>query len=80
MEKQLNESTQYNFVQPEHYRKGSREVWQMMVDIWGVDAFKLFCEMNAFKYRMRLGSKPNESVDQDLEKAKWYEAKINELK
>jgi hypothetical protein len=29
--------------------------------------------MNAFKYRMRLGDKPEQPIERDLEKAKWYE-------
>ena len=52
----------------------------MMVDIWGEEAFIAHCEMCAFKYRMRLGDKPYQSVEQDLEKARWYESKARELK
>lgn len=36
--------------------------------------------MNAFKYRMRLGLKPEQSVERDLEKANWYEQKAKELR
>jgi hypothetical protein len=28
---------------------------------------------------MRLGSKPDQPVEQDLKKAQWYEAKVKEL-
>ena len=36
--------------------------------------------MNAFKYRMRAGLKPEQSVQRDLEKAKWYEDKAIQLR
>ncbi|MFZ9302868.1 MAG: DUF3310 domain-containing protein [Sediminibacterium sp.] len=69
----------YDYINPEHYKTLNKEVWEMMVDIWGKDAFKLHCQMCAFKYRMRLGSKPNQPIEQDLKKAQWYENKIKEL-
>ena len=52
----------------------------MMIDIWGVDKFISYCEMNCFKYRMRLGNKPGENNQKELSKIKWYENKIKELK
>lgn len=70
----------YDFVNPPHYKEGGKEVWEMMIDIWGVDAFITFCEINAFKYRMRLGKKPEQPIERDLSKAKWYENKAIELK
>lgn len=70
----------YDYVNPDHYKKGDKEVWQMMVDIWGREAFVKHCEMCAFKYRMRIGEKPNQPVDRDLEKARWYEAKAKEVR
>jgi hypothetical protein len=36
--------------------------------------------MTAFKYRMRLGLKPDQPIGRDLEKAMWYENKANELR
>lgn len=70
----------YDHVRPSHYKQNSKEVWEMMIDIWGEDAFIKFCEINAFKYRMRLGLKPDQPIEQDLAKARWYENKANELK
>lgn len=69
----------YDHVNPDHYKKMSKEVWEMMVDIWGQEAFIKHCEMTAFKYRMRIGSKPDQPAERDLEKARWYEAKAKEL-
>jgi hypothetical protein len=63
----------YEYVNsPDHYHDFSKEAWEMMIDIWGEEKFVAFCEMNAFKYKMRLGSKPNEPLERDLDKANWY--------
>ena len=72
-------ATEYDHINPDHYKTGSVEVFDMMVSIYGKEKAKVFCELNAFKYRMRLGSKPNNSVEQELEKIKWYESKLKEL-
>ena len=70
----------YDFINPQHYKNFSKEVWEMMVDIWGTDKFVNYCEICSFKYRMRAGSKPGQAPERDLEKATWYEDKIRELK
>ena len=62
---------------PKHYTQGSKEVIDMMVDIWGKESVAIYCEINAFKYRMRAGLKGN--ATEDIEKAKWYENKRLEL-
>ena len=64
---------------PKHYNNYSKEVIDMMIDIWGVEKTIAFCEMNAFKYRMRMGTKPENSIEQDLKKEKWYLDKAKEL-
>lgn len=65
---------------PNHYNATSVEVWEMMLAIWGKEKFIAFCEMNAFKYRMRLGLKDAKSPLTDLDKAKWYEGKAADLR
>lgn len=52
----------------------------MMLAIWGRQAYIAHCEMCAFKYRMRLGSKQGESVEDDLSKARWYEQMASKLR
>jgi hypothetical protein len=70
----------YDFINPSHYtEQSSKEVWEMMVDIWGVEKFIAYCEMCSFKYRMRLGKKPDQPIERDLRKAEWYENKRREL-
>lgn len=75
-----SEKESYDFINPNHYKSFSKEVIDMMVDIWGKEAVATHCEITAFKYRMRLGNKPDQPIERDLEKARWYEAKANELK
>lgn len=74
-------NTQYEYVNhPSHYNNYSMEVIDMMRKIYGDENTALFCEMNAFKYRMRMGTKPDNSIQQDLKKEKWYLNKANEIK
>lgn len=71
----------YEYVNhPSHYNNYDMEVIDMMVNIWGKEATALWCEMTAFKYRMRMGTKPDNSLEQDLNKEKWYLNKKNEIK
>ena len=76
----LAEVKPYDYINPNHYKQGSKEVIEMMQDIWGKEKLIAYCEMNAFKYRMRAGLKPEQSVQRDLEKAKWYSDKANRLR
>lgn len=70
----------YDYINPSHYKSCGKETFEKMIDIWGVEAFISHCEMTAFKYRMRLGLKPDQPIGRDLEKAMWYENKANELR
>lgn len=64
---------------PSHYNNYDKEVIDMMINIWGKEQTAIFCKLNAFKYRMRMGTKPENDILQDLKKEKWYLAKYNEL-
>lgn len=65
-------------VRPDHYKSDGLETWEQMVKLFGVHDFMIFCKLNAFKYRMRAGKKTPDPTT-DIEKAKWYEQKIQEL-
>lgn len=67
-------------INPDYYKRTSKEVYQMMIDIWGVEAYIAHCEMCAFKYRMRLGEKPDQPIERDLGKARWYEDMARRLR
>lgn len=76
-----NHPSKYEMVNhPNHYNEYDIEVIDMMERIWGVEATILFCQMNAFKYRQRMGLKPGQPIEQDLNKEKWYLKKAKELK
>ena len=70
----------YDFINPDHYKKYSVEVIDMMIAIYGKEKTAAYCELNAFKYRMRMGEKPEQPIERDLEKEKWYINKANELR
>ena len=70
----------YDHINPSHYKQSGKEVIEMEIAIWGKDAVAIHCEIAAFEYRMRLGLKPEQPIERDLEKAKWYENKAKELK
>jgi len=63
---------------PKHYNQYPVEVIDMMIRIWGEEATRTFCILNAFKYRMRVGHK--DDIEDDLAKEKWYLDKAEELK
>lgn len=65
---------------PSHYNNYSMEVIDMMRYIWGTENTALWCEMTAFKYRMRMGTKPENPIRQDLDKEAWYLEKAKELR
>ena len=65
---------------PSHYNNYSVEVIDMMESIYGTEAMAKWCEMTAFKYRMRMGTKPDNSIEQDLKKERWYLDKYEEFK
>lgn len=82
MEGKASKQEIYDFINPDHYKSSSssKEVIDMMIDIWGIEAVMLHCEITAFKYRMRIGKKPGQSIENELNKALWYENKAKELR
>ncbi len=74
------ESKEYDYINPDHYKRGGKETIEKMVDIWGTSAVATHCEITAFKYMERLGAKPDQPIERDLAKARWYLNKAEELK
>ena len=54
------------------------ETIEMMRKIWGDEAVAQWCEMTAFKYRMRMGHK--DDIQQDMEKEQWYLRRAESLR
>jgi hypothetical protein len=65
---------------PSHYNNYEKEVIDMIEAIWGTYLASVWCEITAFKYRMRMGTKPGNSIEQDINKEGWYLNKAAELK
>ena len=61
---------------PDRYAGGKFECIDVMVDVFGADAVKHFCILNAFKYIWR--SEKKNGVE-DIKKAVWYLNKYIEL-
>ena len=81
LENKLKDDEKYEMVNhPSHYNKYDIEVIEMMRRIWGDDDVAIWCKLSAFKYRMRLGEKPKNTIEQDIRKEKFcldYIAKLN---
>lgn len=61
---------------PDRYAGGKFECIDVMLDVFGADAVKHFCILNAFKYLWR--SEKKNGVE-DIRKAVWYLNKYIEL-
>jgi hypothetical protein len=70
----------YDYINPDHYKRGGKETIDKMVDIWGAENVAIHCEITAFKYMERLGAKPDQPIERDLAKARWYINKAEELR
>lgn len=54
---------------PDHYNTESFECIEVMEEVFGTEAVKNFCKLNAFKYLWRADEK--DGMD-DIRKAQWY--------
>lgn len=62
---------------PPHYeREGAMECIDEMLMIFGPEATKTFCKLNAWKYRYRAADKNGK---EDIAKSDWYIAKFKEI-
>ena len=64
---------------PSHYNDGGLECIEVMRVLFGDDAVKTFCKLNAFKYIWRSGKKEKSTASEDLKKAEWYLSYRNKL-
>ena len=65
---------------PSHYNNYDKEVIDIIEVIWGTQLAAVWCEITAFKYRMRMGTKPTSPISEDLKKETWYLKKMKELR
>lgn len=67
------QGSEYEMVNhPSHYNRYPIEAVEMARRIWGDEAMKTAAEITAFFYRMRLGLKPENSVEQELAKEEFW--------
>lgn len=60
-----------------HYvNKHGQQLKHFMIETFGIDHYKIWCELNAFKYQSRAGKKEGNSTLKDLNKRDDY---INEV-
>lgn len=78
MERQRPKTDKVN--SPDYYNRYSVEVVEMARRIWGDEAMKTAAEITAFIYRMRMGTKPDNPIEQDFEKEEWWLRYKNKLK
>lgn len=64
---------------PSHYQDGGLECIEVMRRVFGDDAVRTFCKLNAFKYVWRSGKKLKSSEQEDTKKAEWYLSYMNKL-
>lgn len=62
---------------PSHYDTGKFECIEVMIELFGINAVQTFCLLNAYKYLWRCDHKASKS--KDIEKARWYLEKHEEL-
>lgn len=56
-----------------HYNSERINAIHIFEQTYGTLAVMYFCEINALKYRLRIGKKQSQSLEQEIIKAKWYE-------
>ena len=71
-----NEQLKEEINHPDRYAGGKFECIDVMLDVFGADAVKHFCILNAFKYIWRAEKK---NGIEDIKKAVWYLNKYIEL-
>jgi hypothetical protein len=60
-----------------HYNDNRIDLETIFIKVWGLEAYMIFCEMNAMKYRYRIGKK--NSSEEELKKINWYENRAKEI-
>ena len=74
-------SKDYDFIKPQHYKlwKDNNDVNDVIKATLSKEELIGFYKGNILKYQLRLGKKPNEPIERDIEKIKWYQEQLNQL-
>ena len=75
------ENLKYEMVnEPSHYGKYGQQTVDIMNSIWKPFITSMWCKMTAFKYRMRMGEKPENPIQQEIDKENKYLAMYEKYK
>ena len=68
----------YDFIKPQHYKlwKDNNDVNDVIRASLTKEEYQGFIKGNILKYQLRLGKKPNEPIERDQEKIKWYQEQL----
>lgn len=72
----VERTTLDNVNHPKHYNVHKHECIEEMIAVFGIEAVKIFCKLNVWKYRYRSGAKDGHK---DLKKADKYMDILMEL-
>lgn len=71
--KKINENEYDKDGNAKHYDKNRVNVIELLERSYGTENIMIFCEMNALKYRLRIGNKKSQEIEMELKKIEWYE-------
>lgn len=67
-----------NYKENQHYvNEHGQQLKQFMIEKFGIESYRNWCALTAFKYEARAGKKEGNSIEKDLKKRDDY---LNELK
>ncbi len=64
---------------PSHYKLCGEDTMPMLEKILGTEGYLGFLQGNTLKYRLRVGKKKGNSIEQDIAKALYYEELYNKF-
>ena len=68
----------YDYVKPQHYKlfNNNEDALVVIKSTLGLKGYRAFLVGNILKYQLRLGKKPNESVERDQKKIEFYQTAL----
>jgi len=70
----------YDYIKPKHYQLWEgMEPFELHKKLLSESEYIGFLKGNIIKYKLRIGDKPNEPIERDLEKIKVYQKELNKI-
>ncbi len=75
VDSQASVGDSYDYIKPQHYTlwNDNNDVNQIIMDALTPEEYEGFCKGNILKYQLRLGKKPNESMEREKGKIAEYQ-------